>query len=249
MGEVAQQRGTMRRVHHLRMEQQPIEPPRVIGDGGERCALAYAHDTEPRRQPCHTVAMAHPDLLAPALVPDALEQHAVIGQIDERATELAMVRPLHLATQLVAHRLHAVADAEHRHAGLEHALRRARRASLRQAGRSAGQDDAARPPVPDALGIGVERPDLAIHARLAQPARNELRHLAAEVEDQHALSRERGIGGWIRQGIGHRIGSPCLIPGVGSRSRRACKAAGCHGRSFGNRAPRGSSGRSSAFMM
>ena len=130
MGEVAQQRGAMRRVHHLRMEQQPVEPPRVIGDGGERRALAHAHHTETRRQPRHAVAMAHPDLLAPALVPDALEQHAVVGQIDERAAELAMVRALHLAAQLVAHRLHAVADAQHRHAGLEHALRRARRRFL-----------------------------------------------------------------------------------------------------------------------
>src|SRR6202044_2005354 len=111
------------------------------------------------------------DLLAPALVPDALEQHAVIGQIDECAAELAMVRALHLAAQLVAHRLHAVADAEHRHAGLEHALRRTRRRAFRQAGRPARQDDAAWPPGPDTFRIDVERPDLAIHARLAQPAR------------------------------------------------------------------------------
>ena len=215
MGEVAQQRRAVRRVHHLGMEQQPVEPPRIVGDGGERRALADRHGTEARRQAGDAVAVAHPHLLAPALVPDALEQHAVVRQIDERAAELAMVRALHLAAQLVAHGLHAVADAEDRHAGLEHRLRRARRGALGQAGRPARQDDAARPPGGDPVRVGVERPDLAIDAGLAQAAGDELGDLAAEVQDQHALGGERGGGGGIRQGIGHAGSGPCVILALG----------------------------------
>ena len=55
----------------------------------------------------------------------------------------------------------------------------------------------------DARGIGVERPDLAIDAGLAQPPGDQLSDLAAEVQDQHAFGGERGGGGGIRQGIGH----------------------------------------------
>ena len=131
--------------------------------------------------------MAHPDLLAPALVPDALEQHAIIRQIDERAAELAMVGALHLAAQLVAHRLHAVADAQHRHARLEHACgARGEAPSVRLA----GPPDRMMPRGRQArirVGVGVERPDLAINAELAQAAGDELGDLAAEVQDQHAL--------------------------------------------------------------
>ena len=40
----------MRRMHHLRMELHAVEPPRIVGDGGERRALADADHPEPRRQ-------------------------------------------------------------------------------------------------------------------------------------------------------------------------------------------------------
>ncbi len=65
-------------------------------------------------------------------------------------------------------------------------------------------------------GIGVERPDFAIDAGLAQTAGNELGDLAAEVQDQNALGGERCGGGGIRQGIGHD----------GSGLRVACRS-GC----------------------
>ena len=80
-----------------------VEAPRIVGDGGERRTLADRHHAEARRQARHAVAVAHPDLLAPALAPDAVEQRAVIGHVDEGAAEFAMVRALHLAAELVAH--------------------------------------------------------------------------------------------------------------------------------------------------
>ena len=63
---------------------------------------------------------------AVALAPDAVEQRAVLGDLDEGAAELAMVRALDLAAELGAQGLLAIADAEQRHAHLEGDLRRAR---------------------------------------------------------------------------------------------------------------------------
>ena len=43
----------------------------------------------------------------------------MLGHLDLGAAELAMLVRLHLAAELVAHRLLAVADAEHRQLGLQ----------------------------------------------------------------------------------------------------------------------------------
>ena len=64
---------------------------------------------------------------------------------------------LHLAAELHAHRLLAVADAQHRHALLEDRLRRRAGARLGGAGRPAGEDDGARRERRDPRGLGVER--------------------------------------------------------------------------------------------
>ena len=60
-----------------------------------------------------------------------------------RVAELAMTRAAHLAAEHVGHQLHAVADAEHRRAELEEPGVALRRAGVRHAARSAGQDDPA----------------------------------------------------------------------------------------------------------
>ena len=92
-----------------------------------------------------------------------------------------------LAAERGHHGLLAIADAEHRHAGIEHRLRRLRRARLMHAGRPAGEDDGpAAGPAERRLGL-VERHDFGIDAGLAHPPRDELGHLAAEIDDQHAV--------------------------------------------------------------
>jgi hypothetical protein len=69
----------------------------------------------------------------------------------------------------------------------------ARAVGLEHAGRAARQDDGAGGVVVDhGLGL-VERMDLAIDAGLAHPARDQLGHLAAEIDDQNALVM--GFGG------------------------------------------------------
>ena len=115
----------------------------------------------------------------------------LLSTLDQRAAELAVVAALHLAAELLGHRHLAVADAEHRHAGLEDLLRRARAVALRHRARPAGEDHAlrlqrARTP-PTALWNGtISR----IDARLAHAPRDELRHLAAEIDDE-----DGGVGG------------------------------------------------------
>jgi len=95
------------------------------------------------------------------------------------------VTALHLAAQLLHHRLLAVADAEHRHAHLEHRLWRARRVRKRDAGGSAGEDNGLGLRLQE-RGFGlVERHDFAIDAGLAHAPRDQLRHLAAEVDDEN----------------------------------------------------------------
>ena len=59
--------------------------------------------------------MAHPDLLAVARLPHAVEQGRARLDLDLGAAELAMVARLDLAAELLRHGLLAVADAQHRH--------------------------------------------------------------------------------------------------------------------------------------
>ena len=56
---------------------------------------------------------------------DVLQQLRVTVGADFGVTELAVVAPAHLAAELHGHGLHAVADAQHRHARVPHGLRRA----------------------------------------------------------------------------------------------------------------------------
>ena len=91
-------------------------------------------------------------------------------------------------------RLLAVADAEQRKAAVEHRLRRARALRVDDRGRPAGEDDPLRVEAMKRLFSGVERSDLGIDAGFADAARDQLRHLAAEVDD------EDGFGGLDRHG-------------------------------------------------
>src|ERR1043166_5366535 len=72
------------------------------------------------------------------------EEHGVGRQRPRRVAVLALRRRRHCAAEHVRHQLHAVADAEHRHAGVEHGGLALRRARIGDALRSAGENDAHR---------------------------------------------------------------------------------------------------------
>ena len=141
--EIGDQRRALRRVHHLGVELHAVEPARIVGDGRERRAGRDADRAEARRQLGHPVAVAHPHLRALAFFEHALEQRRLVDDLQLGAAELAGVPRFHLAAERRHHGLLAVADAEHRHARVEHGLRRLRRAGLVHGGRAAGQDDGA----------------------------------------------------------------------------------------------------------
>ena len=140
VGEVAQQRRAVRRVHHLRMELHAVEASCVIGDDRERRAFGHRDGAEARRQRGDPIAVAHPHRLPAAFSPHAVEQRTVAGHLDDGAAELAGGAGLDPATQLFDHRLLPVADAENREARLQQRRVGARRMRLGDRRRPAGQD-------------------------------------------------------------------------------------------------------------
>ncbi len=105
-----------------------------------------------------------------------------------------MRRRRHAAPQLRRHRLHAIADAEDRHVQLEDGLRNPRRIVEIDGFRAARQDDAGRRERFQCRFIHVPGMYLGIDARLADAARDQLRILSAEVQDQDALGVDVGLG-------------------------------------------------------
>jgi len=159
----------------------------LVGDEGEGGVGRGGNDLEARRDRGDAVAVAHPHLVARAGGPQALEQRAFLVDLEEGATEFAVVAAFDLAAELGAHRLLAIADAEDRQAAVEDDLRRARASLVQRRGRAARQDDRLRlQPVETFFG-GLEGDDLAIDAGFAHAACDQLRYLAAEIDDEDAV--------------------------------------------------------------
>ena len=150
--------------------------------------------------------MAHPNLLAPAYRPCPVKQRAVVSRYPHRRGRTPDGRRFDRTAELVAQQLLPIADPQHRDAQVEH-LRREGRHSLMHRRRPPREDNPARLPGGDPVGIRIERPDFAVNPRLAQPPGDQLGDLAAKVQDQNTFGGVRGI----RQGIGHWV-SPALDP-------------------------------------
>ena len=187
--EIGKQRRAFRRMHHLGVELDAEQAARIVGDGRERRAGRDADGAEAGRQPRHAVAMAHPYRRPLADLEHALEQRRLVDDLKLGAAELAGVPALDHAAKGSHHGLLAIADAEHRHAGIEDRLWRLRRARLMHAGRAAREDDGlGRDPAERVFSL-VVRHDLGIDAGLAHAPGDELRHLAAEIDDEHEVLR------------------------------------------------------------
>ena len=135
--------------------------------------------------------MVHPHRFAVAGLAEAVEQRRFLRDQNVGAAEFAVMAALDLAAELFAHRHLAVADAEHRHAQLEHRLRRARRMRFGDAGRTAGEDDRLRRARGERCLRLVVGHDLAIDARFAHAPRDELGDLRAEIDDQNGCRHDR----------------------------------------------------------
>jgi hypothetical protein len=98
--------------------------------------------------------------------------------VDEGAAELPVRADLDPAAELRAQGLLAVADAEHRHAELQHGRQRLRRVRLDGRRRAARKDHGLGRKRPDRSVVHRARQDLAVEAGLAYAARDQLRVLS-----------------------------------------------------------------------
>ncbi len=198
--EVGDELGAVGRVDHLGVEHGGVVAALLVRRDRVRGVLRHGVDAKAFREPRHPVAVAHPHRIALALRPDALEQGARLDDLDVGAAELRRVAPLDLAAELLAERLLAVADGEDRRAAVENRRGRARAARFRNRGRPAGEDHRLGLQPREGLARPGERMDLAIDAGLAHPARDQLRHLRAEVDDEddvvlHAVPLAESVAG------------------------------------------------------
>ena len=174
--------------------------PFLVGDDRKGRTVAGCDDLEPGGEGGDLVAVAHPHLMPLTHRPQPVEQRARFGHGEESAAEFAAAFAIDAtrldgAAELVTHHLLAIADAENGKLAVEQCLRRARAVLLGYTGGRARQNDAlGSEPVERRLGR-VERNDFAIHPRLANPPRDKLGHLAAEIDDQNRIGGRDGHGG------------------------------------------------------
>ena len=192
--EIANELGAVGRVHHFRVEHQPVIFSLLVLNDGERRVGGRARHRKARRHFGDAVAMAHPDRMLFADAPGGVEQLARRFHLDIGAAEFAVMAALDLAAELGGHGHLAVADAEHGNAGIEDRLRRARRTFFMHRFRPAGEDHGFRLHLAEGCFRLLERHDFGIDALLADAAGDQLRHLAAEIDNQNLVMR-RGHGG------------------------------------------------------
>ena len=140
MQEIGDELRAVGRVDHLGVEHRGVVAALFVRRDRVGRVLRHGVDAEALRKPRHPVAVAHPHRIAPARLPDALEQGAARDDLDVGAAEFRRMPALDLAAELLCERLLAVADGEDRNAALEDRLGRARAAGFRNRGRPAGED-------------------------------------------------------------------------------------------------------------
>ena len=149
----------------------------------------------------HTLSMPWPSACAQIL--DAVEQLRVAARAHFGVAELAHLAGLDLAAELLRHGLHAVADAEHRHAELEHRVRA--RVPVASSYADMWLPERMMPfgaEVADELVGDVVRMDLAVDVRFAHAARDQLRVLRAEIEDEDLFVAMHSFDAVVRRFLG-----------------------------------------------
>src|SRR6185312_2640479 len=182
--EAAQDLRAVFRVRDFRVELDTVATVRFVRGRGDRHGFGGSDQLETARQRGDAVAVRHPHVLRRVVRLEPAEQARMRSRLDPGVAEFASVAAFHRAPELHGHRLQAVADAQQRHAEIEDSLRDARRARRDRGFRTAGKDDPLRRKLRDLLRRVVPGPDLAIHADLAHPSRDQLRVLRTEVEDE-----------------------------------------------------------------
>ena len=193
--EALQQGPTLHRMGHFGVELHRVIATVHIGHASNGAALGAGHELEARRHFGDLVAVAHPDLQHAVAfwrvkVGDIFQQRGMAAGAHFGVAKLACGACLDLATQLLRHGLHPIADAQHRHAQFEHRVRRLV-VHLVHAGVAAGKNHA----LELAVGRKLAHPfaahiagvHFAIHMRFAHAAGDELGDLGTEIEDEDFL--------------------------------------------------------------
>src|SRR4029079_7306460 len=123
--EVREQLPAVWRVHDFGVEHSREEATILVNRDRVGGTLRLGDDPETVGQCLDPVAVAHPHLVLFADLPQAVEQRALVDDLDKRPPELAVVALRDHAAELVRHGLLAVADPEHRQPCVEEMLRRA----------------------------------------------------------------------------------------------------------------------------
>ena len=144
-----------------------------------------------------------------SLSPCEFQTCSVVRQIRKQGAEavfdaerafavFALLARLDLAAEVLGQELDAVADAQHRDAELEKGAVGQRRVLRIHARRAAGQDDALGLERGDFRGGRVVAQDHRIDVALADAARDDLRVLRTEIQDDNLLSHHGGLA-WPAQ--------------------------------------------------
>ncbi len=189
--EIGEQLAAVGRMDDLGVELRAVIAALVVGDQREGCTRAGGDDAETVGELRDLVAMAHPHLVRFARLPEAVEQHAFLGDFAIGAAEFAalagLVTRANLAAELLRHDLLAVADAEDRHTAVEDHVGSARGSFVGDAGRTTREDyPLGLEPVEGLFRLG-ERGDFRVHAGFAHATRDELGDLAAEIDDEDGI--------------------------------------------------------------
>lgn len=186
--EILQEPRAVGRMDHLGVEHDAVHLAFGVAEDGEGRVLQAAEHLKTVGQRDDPVAMAHPDLMALADRPHAVEKRALLLDLDKGSAELAVIGALGLAAHLHAERHLAIADPEDRVACLEDHLRCARAADIARRSRPARQDDRLGLDTPERFFAELEGHDFRINARFADAPGDQLRELAAEIKDEDGVA-------------------------------------------------------------
>ena len=175
----------VRRMHHLRMKLDTIETAANVLNGSHRGILRPSCDRKASGDLFHMIAMAHPDR---AFAVDEKSVKKRAGRMQRLQVGVAIF-PLagrHDQTaKMAGQKLHAVADAQHRHPEFKQGLGHTRRAGFIHRFGAARQNNSLGVIRPDGIELHVKRVQLAVDMGLTDPTSDQLGVLRTEIQDQY----------------------------------------------------------------
>ena len=170
------------RVHDFGVELDAVDGTRLVLKRGDRRDRRGGELGEAGGGLLARVSMGHPARLL-ARQPNEQAAGRPDGQLS--APELAHLGALDDTAERMCEQLHSVTDAEHRDSEIEQGKIERRGARCVHRGRPSGKDQTGRSAARDLLGTDVGAEQLGEHTALPHAARDQLRILAAVVDDQH----------------------------------------------------------------